>query len=235
MRVMDRRGPAQATVTDVADALGISRRTVYNYFASTEQLFTAVAELALQGFVADVKSKHLPSCAEGLAAFLACGRVAVGGDHDVENKYIAPTVLVDVGLGEAVMREEIFGPILPIVVVSNHREAISVINSRAKPLALYAYTRERTVRRDLLEQIASGGLVFGAAMVQLRVPDLPFGGVGPSGAGAYHGQHTVRTFSHERAIFRKLAGPHLAAMAHPPHCPKREADSAPVSAILWVR
>ena len=56
MRVMDRRGPAQATVTDVADALGISRRTVYNYFASTEQLFTAVAELALQGFVADVKS-----------------------------------------------------------------------------------------------------------------------------------------------------------------------------------
>ena len=143
---------------------------------------------------------------------------------------IAPTVLVDVGLGGAVMQEEIFGPIPPIVVVSNHREAISVINSRAKPLALYTYTRERTVRRDLLEQTASGGLVFGAAMVQLGVPDLPFGGVGPSGAGAYHGEHTVRTFSHERDLPEAGRPESRRDGASAAHCPKREADSAPVSA-----
>ncbi|GAB2842843.1 aldehyde dehydrogenase family protein [Actinocorallia aurea] len=154
-----------------------------------------------------------------LAALLDSGRAVAGGTADVAARYVAPTVLLDVAADSPVMREEIFGPILPIVTVPDHRAAVAFVNARPKPLALYGFTKRAEVREAFLTGTSSGGVAFGAVMVQLGVPALPFGGVGPSGTGAYHGEHTVRTFSHERAVLRRLPGPDLAAFVRPPFTP----------------
>lgn len=147
--------------------------------------------------------------ARRLAALLEqdSGRALIGGDVDIADRFVSPTVLVDVPEDAAVMEEEIFGPILPIVTVADHRAAIEVVNSRPKPLALYAFTRDAQVRADFVERTSSGGLAFNTVMTQLAVPALPFGGVGASGMGRYHGEYSLQTFSHERAVLRKLPGP----------------------------
>ncbi|MGW6958746.1 aldehyde dehydrogenase family protein [Streptomyces chartreusis] len=151
-----------------------------------------------------------------LADLLPGGTAITGGSFDIADRYIAPTVLIDVDLDSAVMRDEIFGPILPIVTVRDHHEAIAFINQRPKPLALYAFTNRAEVRHALLQDTSAGGTAFNTVMLQLGVSTLPFGGVGHSGMGAYHGEHSIRTFSHERAVLRKLPGPDLSAFARPP-------------------
>lgn len=98
------------------------------------------------------------------------------------------------------MQEEIFGPILPILTVADLDEAIAVINGRDKPLALYAFTENDTTKRRLGAETSSGGLNFGLPMHHLAVPTLPFGGVGESGMGNYHGRYSIETFSHRKAV-----------------------------------
>ncbi|TJZ58832.1 aldehyde dehydrogenase family protein [Streptomyces piniterrae] len=132
-------------------------------------------------------------------ALLDSGRTVVGGQHDRADRYIAPTVLADVRPDSPVMREEIFGPVLPIVEVDGLDEAIGFINDRDKPLALYGFTDNETTRQRLATETSSGGLGFGLPMAHLRLPELPFGGVGESGTGAYHGPHSIATFSHRKA------------------------------------
>ncbi|REK91808.1 aldehyde dehydrogenase family protein [Streptomyces inhibens] len=134
-----------------------------------------------------------------LAALLDSGRLVTGGQRDREDKYIAPTVLAAVKPDAPVMQEEIFGPILPIVTVPGLDEAIDFINKRDKPLALYAFTENETTKQRLAAETSSGALGFGQPIAHLRVPELPFGGVGESGLGAYHGQYSVTTFSHRKA------------------------------------
>lgn len=143
---------------------------------------------------------------ERLAGLLGSGVPVMGGTADIPARYVAPTVLLDVAPDSAIMQEEIFGPILPILTVADHREAIAFINARPKPLALYAFTEHQEVRDDFLEQTSSGGITFNTVMTQLAVSTLPFGGVGASGMGRYHGEYSVETFSHERAVLRKLPG-----------------------------
>ncbi|MCH8560802.1 aldehyde dehydrogenase family protein [Nesterenkonia sp. LB17] len=144
--------------------------------------------------------------AERLAGLLGSGRAVIGGSAEVSARYIAPTVLLDVEPDSAVMQDEIFGPILPILTVADHHEAIEFINARPKPLALYAFTEHPMVREDFLERTSSGGITFNTVMTQLAVSTLPFGGVGASGMGRYHGEYSVATFSHERGVLRKLPG-----------------------------
>ncbi|WP_172381704.1 aldehyde dehydrogenase family protein [Streptomyces sp. MNP-20] len=134
-----------------------------------------------------------------LSALLGSGRVVTGGQSDRAAKYIAPTVLAGVRPDEPVMREEIFGPVLPIVEVADLDEAIAFINDRDKPLALYAFTDSAATRERIAAQTSSGGLGFGLPMAHLSVPELPFGGVGESGMGAYHGPHSIAVFSHHKA------------------------------------
>ena len=138
-----------------------------------------------------------------LAALLGSGRIVTGGATDRERRYIAPTVLADVSPDAPVMAEEIFGPILPIVEVPGLEEAIDFINEREKPLALYAFTDSATTRERLAAETSSGGLAFGIPVYHLTVPDLPFGGVGESGMGRYHGRYSVETFSHRKALLDK--------------------------------
>ncbi|MGX1372227.1 aldehyde dehydrogenase (NAD+) [Streptomyces canus] len=141
-----------------------------------------------------------------LTALLDSGRTVVGGTSDRPSKYIAPTVLADVDPKAPVMQEEIFGPILPIVTVPGLDAAIDFINDRDKPLALYVFTDSDTTRRRIADETSSGGLGHGLPLAHLTVSDLPFGGVGESGMGNYHGRYSIETFSHRKAILEKPLG-----------------------------
>ena len=141
-----------------------------------------------------------------LSGLLDSGRVVVGGDGDRATKYIAPTVLADVDPESPVMREEIFGPILPVVTVSGLDEAIDFINDRDKPLALYVFSESEKTRERIAAETSSGGLGHGLPLAHLTVSDLPFGGVGESGMGSYHGRYSIETFSHRKAILEKPLG-----------------------------
>ncbi|MFF5369798.1 aldehyde dehydrogenase family protein [Streptomyces sp. NPDC013187] len=138
-----------------------------------------------------------------LSALLDSGRVVTGGGSDRTGKYIAPTVLADVDPKSPVMQEEIFGPILPIVTVSGLDEAIDFINDRDKPLALYVFSESGETRDRIAEETSSGGLGYGLPLAHLTVSDLPFGGVGESGMGNYHGRYSIETFSHRKAVLDK--------------------------------
>ncbi|MFE7954585.1 aldehyde dehydrogenase family protein [Streptomyces sp. NPDC057413] len=138
-----------------------------------------------------------------LTALLGSGRVVTGGGSDRAAKYIAPTVLADVDPKAPVMQEEIFGPILPIVTVDGLDEAIAFVTDRDKPLALYVFSASDDSRRRFAAETSSGGLGYGLPLAHLTVPDLPFGGVGESGMGNYHGRWSLETFSHRKAVLDK--------------------------------
>jgi aldehyde dehydrogenase (NAD+) len=150
-------------------------------------------------FARIVNERH----AERLAGYLTGGRVAVGGSVDIAERYIAPTVLTDVDPDAPVMREEIFGPILPVLKVDGPAEAIAFINGRDKPLALYLFTREARVRDAIIGGTSSGGVCVNDVVVQLSAPDLPFGGVGMAGFGRYHGRAGLETFSNMKSVLRR--------------------------------
>jgi len=137
----------------------------------------------------------------------AGGRIVCGGDGDVSTRYIAPTVIVDPDLDSPLMVEEIFGPVLPIISVDSMDEAIRFVNDRPKPLALYVFTSTGALADDVLARTSSGGACVNHCMVHLLPDSLPFGGVGPSGMGSYHGKASFDTFTHHRSVVRKTTRP----------------------------
>lgn len=130
-------------------------------------------------------------------------KVAHGGTWDQSSRYIAPTILVDVDPQSPVMQEEIFGPVMPIVCVRSLEEAIQFINQREKPLALYVFSNNEKVIKKMIAETSSGGVTANDVIVHITVPTLPFGGVGNSGMGAYHGKKSFETFSHRRSCLVK--------------------------------
>ncbi|XP_047372853.1 aldehyde dehydrogenase family 3 member B1 isoform X6 [Sciurus carolinensis] len=149
-----------------------------------------------------INQKHF----KRLQGLLGCGRVAIGGQSDESERYIAPTVLVDVQETEPVMQEEIFGPILPLVSVRSLDDAIDFINRREKPLALYAFSNSTQVVQRVLAQTSSGGFCGNDGFMHMTLASLPFGGVGNSGMGRYHGKFSFDTFSHHRACLLRSPG-----------------------------
>ncbi|KAF7650582.1 hypothetical protein LDENG_00123520 [Lucifuga dentata] len=146
------------------------------------------------------------------------GKVVVGGQGNQENKYIAPTVVVDVADSDALMEEEIFGPILPIITFESLERGIDFINHREKPLALYVFSDESSVVNTVLEKTSSGGFCSNDGIVHMSLPSLPFGGVGASGWGSYHGRWGFETFSHRRAcMLRGWALERLNSLRYPPY------------------
>jgi len=156
-----------------------------------------------------------------LVGLLDSGTPAVGGEHEGTQRYIAPTVLRDVMPESPVMQEEIFGPILPVMTVDDAGEAIAFVNGRDKPLALYVFADSGDVTRRVLDETSSGGAAVNATMFHVAVPSLPFGGVGNSGMGAYHGKASFDTFSHAKGVLRKSTRPDP-ALAYPPYTPRKE-------------
>uniref|UniRef100_A0A8C7W6C3 Aldehyde dehydrogenase n=1 Tax=Oncorhynchus mykiss TaxID=8022 RepID=A0A8C7W6C3_ONCMY len=131
---------------------------------------------------------------------------ALGGQSDSSQRYIAPTVVKDVPPHARLMQEEIFGPLLPIVTVSDIDDAIHFINEREKPLALYVFSSIKKVIKRMLAETTSGGVTVNDVMMHYTLNSLPFGGVGQSGTGRYHGKHSFDQFSHHRACLVKSLG-----------------------------
>jgi len=157
-----------------------------------------------------------------LKGLLDSGTVVTGGRSDDRTRYLAPTVLADVTRDAPVMQQEIFGPILPIVTVDGLDDAIGFIRAGEKPLALYAFTDSAEARRRILTETSSGAVGFGVPMIHLTVPGLPFGGVGESGLGAYHGRRSIETFSHEKAVMRKSLTPDTLTLVYPPYTERKD-------------
>lgn len=128
----------------------------------------------------------------------------------------APALIIDPTQDLAVMREEIFGRCLPVIGVKDFNDAIGYVNARAHPLALYAFTNDKALQSTLLQQTRSGALVFNETLLHHAVPSLPFGGVGESGMGAYHGRHGFERFSHLRSIFYQAKKP-TSRLIRPPY------------------
>ncbi|WP_083707163.1 aldehyde dehydrogenase family protein [Intrasporangium flavum] len=156
---------------------------------------------------------------ERLAALVDTDKVVVGGQADAATRYLAPTVLDRVSLDDPVMQDEIFGPVLPLVEVSGIDEAIEVITGRDKPLALYVFTGDADVRRRFVRDTSSGALGVNLPLAHMAVHGLPFGGVGPSGSGAYHGERSVELFSHAKAVLETPTTPDTTAVVRPPFTP----------------
>ncbi|BAQ30816.1 aldehyde dehydrogenase [Bifidobacterium scardovii JCM 12489 = DSM 13734] len=145
------------------------------------------------------------------------GRLVCGGTVDEADRYVAPTVITRVSAEAPVMQEEIFGPILPILEVADATEAVDFINRRPRPLAAYAFTRSRATRRLFERETSSGALGFNLPLGHLISSRLPFGGVGASGIGSYHGKAGFLEFSHVKTVVRKPAFPDTLRLAYPPY------------------
>lgn len=135
-----------------------------------------------------------------LDRLISAGKILMGGERNRDDRYIAPVILDEVQMSDPVMADEIFGPILPALEYENLDQAIALIEQRPGPLSLYVFTRSKSVADQLLSRVSFGGGCVNDAMVQLLNPYLPFGGVGSSGSGAYHGKYSFDTFSHKKSI-----------------------------------
>lgn len=144
------------------------------------------------------------------------GTIVAGGQGDSETLSIEPTVIRDPAPTDSVMADEIFGPVLPILSVESAQASVEFVNSRPKPLALYVFTGSQRVGRELIDQIPSGGAVINHIAMHCLVPQLPFGGVGASGMGQYHGRWGFEALSHRRAVLAKSARPDL-KLTYPPY------------------
>lgn len=156
-----------------------------------------------------------------LIALLGSGSALIGGQHDAAKRFIAPTVLDGVSGDSPVMQEEIFGPILPILAVDSVEESIAFINERDKPLALYVFADDKQVINQVLDRTSSGGVCVNGTIMQVAVPTLPFGGVGESGMGNYHGRASFDVFTHAKPVLRRATRPDP-ALAYPPYTDKKE-------------
>jgi aldehyde dehydrogenase (NAD+) len=157
-----------------------------------------------------------------LERLLADGDIVYGGDRDPATRYFAPTALRNVPVESGIMRDEIFGPILPVIPVPDVTAAIDFVNERDKPLALYLFSESQAVQDRVVEETTSGGVALNATMMHLAVPELPFGGVGPSGIGAYHGRAGFDTFSHKKSVLSKSTRVDP-ALAYPPYTRLKQA------------
>ncbi|QZT59584.1 aldehyde dehydrogenase family protein [Mycolicibacterium austroafricanum] len=144
------------------------------------------------------------------------GTVVTGGHSDPQRLRIEPTVIVDPAPNDPVMSDEIFGPILPVLRVASVDDVVRFVNSRPKPLALYVFTGSQRRGREIIDAVPSGGAVINHIAMHCLVPQLPFGGVGASGMGAYHGKWGFETLSHRRAVLAKWAKPDPSLM-YPPY------------------
>ncbi len=135
-----------------------------------------------------------------LTALLASGTVYHGGQHDRGDRFIAPTVLVNVSPDSPVMQEEIFGPILPVLEVDSVEQVINFVNARPSPLGLYLFAEDQRVAEQILNETTSGDAVVNDCTIHPLIPDLPFGGVGNSGMGKYHGEWGFRAYTNARGV-----------------------------------
>ncbi|KAF9099800.1 Aldehyde dehydrogenase [Mortierella sp. AM989] len=150
------------------------------------------------------------------------GEVVVGGDSQLSDLYIAPTLVLGVSADDSLMQEEIFGPVLPIMVVDSLEQGIEYVSSGDQPLALYIFSENKKLINHILNNTRSGSAVVNETLIQFTMSALPFGGTGPSGIGAYHGKTSFDIFSHQRStIIKSLGMERFNAIRYPPYSEKK--------------
>ncbi|MFW2489542.1 aldehyde dehydrogenase [Clostridium chromiireducens] len=140
---------------------------------------------------------------ERLSQYLNEGNIYYGGNYDEKSLFFEPTILTDLDEKAKVLEEEIFGPILPVMTFDNLKEVIQYVNNKSKPLALYYFSEDENNIKRIIKETSSGGVTINDTILHVGTPNLPFGGVGTSGMGAYHGKHSFDTFTHEKSIVRR--------------------------------
>ncbi|MCV7090641.1 aldehyde dehydrogenase family protein [Mycobacterium interjectum] len=145
------------------------------------------------------------------------GKVVVGGKCDPSSLRIQPAVVVDPDPDGPLMQNEIFGPVLPVITVQSLDDAIRFVNSRPKPLSAYLFTKTRETRERVIKQVPAGGMLVNHLAFQVSTAKLPFGGVGASGMGAYHGRYGFEEFSHRKSVLTKPTRPDLSKFIYPPY------------------
>ncbi len=166
-----------------------------------------------------VNDRHMDRLATLLAG--SGGRVATGGGVDPAERWIEPTVVVDPDPASPLMGEEIFGPVLPVITVDSVEEAIGFVNAKDRPLALYLFTGSKATEHKIVDATSSGGVCVNHTIMHFLVPELPFGGVGASGSGAYHGRAGFEELSHRKPVLRRGIRPDP-SFVYPPFTDAKE-------------
>jgi len=163
------------------------------------EIHDAQYSLENQNYTQIINEKNL----DRLLALIRPENIYTGGKYDRATRWLEPTVLTGIGPNDPVMEEEIFGPILPVLPYEDLDSAIAFIKSRPKPLSLYLFSESHAIRKKLFSEISFGGGAVNDVLFHFANPELPFGGVGFSGMGSYHGEAGFRTFSHYKSIVQK--------------------------------
>lgn len=223
--VLELGGKSPAVVLKDADIKTTARRIAWGKFMNAGQTCIAPDYILAETSVKDALVKELTSCIkefygddvrqskdycrivnagafDRLAALTEGSEILHGGTFVKEDLYIEPTILSSTAKSKA-MEAEIFGPILPIVTISSADEAMDFIGDRPKPLALYLFTQDNGIKDRFMHETTSGSLVVNDVVIHMPEPELPFGGVGNSGMGAYHGKFSFETFTHAKGVLRK--------------------------------
>jgi len=168
-----------------------------------------------------INEKHF----KRLLSLMKNGNIITGGNYNESTLYIAPTLIDNISWDDPIMQEEIFGPLLPILSYENEDDLISILKSKPKPLALYLFTKNKLFEQRILNEVSFGGGCINDCIMQVANFHLPFGGVGTSGMGAYHGKYSFETFSHRKSIFKR---PWLIdiSLAYPPYGSQK---------LLWLK
>ena len=154
-------------------------------------------------------------------ALMSGGKIVYGGECDAATKFIAPTILDDVKLDSPLMTDEIFGPLLPVIPFETVNDVIQFINQREKPLAFYIFSTDAKFYDAVINRTSSGAVVVNDTLMHAGVESLPFGGVGYSGMGSYHGKHTFEMFTHKKSVMRrKLVLESANKLRYPPYSEK---------------
>lgn len=232
-------GKSPCIVDETADLDSAAKRIVYGKFFNAGQTCVApdyvlvhdeVHDALVNRMVSSIRElygdepKNSPDLARiindrhhaRLTRLLDGGDIVTGGETDSEQRYVAPTILRNVKEDDPVMQEEIFGPILPVISVAEVGEAIELVNRKPKPLALYFFSRNEEAQERVLRKTSAGGTTVNHVWMHVGVSALPFGGVGASGMGSYHGRHSFETFSHKRGVLKKPTFGDL-PLAFPPY------------------
>jgi aldehyde dehydrogenase (NAD+) len=195
------------------------RDRLVELMAATSREFLGDDPEASPDYTRIINDRHFTRVTGLLAG--AGGTVASGGRTNDATRFIEPTIVVDPDLDAPVMQEEIFGPVLPVVSVANVDEAIDFVNERPKPLALYVFSRSGDTVDRVLAETSSGGACVNHLMFHITPPELPFGGVGPSGMGTYHGKAGFDAFTHHKSVMHRGFRPDLRFL-YPPYRARNE-------------
>lgn len=219
-------GKSPAIIDQTADIATAARRIAFGKVLNAGQTCVEPDYLLIQK---GIKADFIAAYRRALAEFFPDGRMddmvtiinakhyarlktllqgqnaVIGGEYDDARRFIAPTLLDDVAPDSPIMQQEIFGPILPMLEFDNINEVTAFINARPKPLALYLFSQSAANERAVLDSCSFGGGCINDTIIHLASPHLPFGGVGQSGMGSYHGKKSFDAFTHERSIVKKSA------------------------------